>query len=269
MEYITTRIFFRESERGGIKLGRKKKVSRSQMRKAKDRWKSKEWYNIYAPVMFNKTEIGTTMSNDAHNVVGRTLDATLHEIMGDFSKIHIKLKFKINDVVGSDAYTKFIGHCLTSDYIRRLTRRKRSKMDAVFDVLTKDGYLVRVKPLAMTEHRIQSSQKRAIRDKMKEVVEGFARENVMSEFVKGMVFGKLPVEIFRVCKKIYPMKRIEIRKSEILKAPLSTPDEGLEEETPEESDNEAVEGAEADAVAAVEELMEDEVEPDVEIAQEE
>ena len=239
-------------------MGKKKKVSRSQMRKAKDRWKSKEWYNIYSPVMFNKSEIGNTMGSDAQHILGRTLDATLHEITGDFSKIHIKLKFKINDVIGSDAYTRFIGHCLTSDYIRRLTRRKRSKMDAVFDVLTKDGYLVRVKPLAMTEHRIQSSQKRAIRDKMKEVVEGFAGENIMSEFVKGMVFGKLPVEIFRVCKKIYPMKRIEIRKSEILRAPASTPDEGLEEETPEEPGEEPVEESEVDA-AVVEGELEEEV----------
>ena len=238
-------------------MGKKKKVSRSQMRKAKDRWKSKEWYNIYSPVMFNKSEIGNTMGSDAQHILGRTLDATLHEITGDFSKIHIKLKFKINDVIGSDAYTRFIGHCLTSDYIRRLTRRKRSKMDAVFDVLTKDGYLVRVKPLAMTEHRIQSSQK-TLGDKMKEVVEGFAGENIMSEFVKGMVFGKLPVEIFRDCKKIYPMKRIEIRKSEILRAPASTPDEGLEEETPEEPGEEPVEESEVDA-AVVEGELEEEV----------
>ena len=247
-------------------MGKKKKVSRSQMRKAKDRWKSKEWFNIYAPVMFNKTEIGTTMGSDAQYIVGRTLDATLHEITGDFSKIHVKLKFKINEVVGNDAYTKFIGHCLTSDYIRRLTRRKRSKMDAVFDVLTKDGYLVRVKPLAMAEHRVQSSQKRAIREKMKEVVEGFARENVMSEFVKGMVLGKLPVEIFRVCKKIYPMKRIEIQKSEIRKAPASTPDEGLEGEILERAEDE--EGVEEDAPVAPEELVE-EVAADIESDHEE
>ena len=212
-------------------MGRKKKVARSQVRKAKDRWKSKKWYSIYAPVMFNKAEIGTTLSNDPKDVVGRSLESTLHELTGDFSKIHIKLRFKISDLVGTDAQTWFVGHSLTSDYIRRLTRRKRSKMDAVFDVLTKDGYMIRVKPLAMTEHRIQTSQKKAIREQMKGVVEKFAGENIMSEFVKGMLLGKLPVEIFHACKKIYPMKRIEIRKSEVLKRPESTPEEELEEET--------------------------------------
>jgi len=203
--------------------------------------------------MFNRSEIGATISNDPKTIVGRTLEATLHDLTGDFSKIHIKLKFKINQLSGTDAHTKFIGHGLTSDYIRRLTRRKRSKMDAVFDVLTKDGYLVRVKPLAMTEHRIQTSQKRAIRERMHGVVREFAKENIMSEFVKGMVFGKLPVEIFHACKKVYPMKRIEIRKSEILKSPASTPDEGLEEEiVTEGEDAENREDAEPEAPVEIE-----------------
>ena len=118
----------------------------------------------------------------------------------------------------------------------------------------------------MTEHRIQSSQKRAIRERMKEVVEGFARENIMSEFVKGMVFGKLPVEIFRVCKKIYPMKRIEIRKSEILRAPASTPDEGMEEEKPEEEQGEQGEEEVTGEVAEADAVVMAAVEPEEEIA---
>ena len=211
-------------------MGRRKKSARGQVRKAKDRWKSKKWYGVYAPVMFNKTEIGATFTNDPENLIGRTMEATMHELTGDFSKIHIKLKFKINNISGTEAHTYFMGHSLTSDYIRRLTRRKRSKMEAVIDVTTKDGYIVRVKPLAMTEHRIQTSQKRAIRSRMEEVVKKFAMENIMSEFIKGMAFGKLPVEIFHACKKVYPMKRIEIRKSEIIRRPASTEEEGLEDE---------------------------------------
>lgn len=229
-------------------MGRRKKSARGQVRKAKDRWKSKTWYGVYAPVMFNKTEIGATCTNDPENLIGRTMEATMHELTGDFSKIHIKLKFKVNNISGTEAHTYFMGHSLTSDYIRRLTRRKRSKMEAVIDVTTKDGYLVRVKPLAMTEHRIQTSQKRAIRCHMEEVVKKFATENIMSEFIKGMTFGKLPVEIFHACKKVYPMKRIEIRKSEIIRRPVSTLDEGLEEE--ENSDEaEGSEGSEEEIIS--------------------
>jgi len=226
-------------------LGRKKKSARGQVRKAKDKWKSKTWYGVYAPVMFNKTEIGATCTNDPKNLIGRTIEATMHELTGDFSKIHIKLKFKIDNISGTEAHTYFMGHSLTSDYIRRLTRRKMSKMDSVIDVTTKDGYLVRVKPLAMAEHRIQTSQKKAIRNHMEEVVKKFAMENIMSEFIKGMAFGKLPVEIFHACKKVYPMKRIEIRKSEIIRRPASTLDEGLEEE---ESSDEG-EGSEEEIIS--------------------
>ena len=65
--------------------------------------------------------------------------------------MHVKLKFKITEIDGFDAQTVFIGQDLTSDYIRRLTRRKRTKTDHVIDIATKDGYIVRVKPMSITE----------------------------------------------------------------------------------------------------------------------
>ena len=76
--------------------------------------------------------------------------------------MHVKLKFKVTEVNGFDAHTVFIGQDLTSDYISRLTRRKRTKTDHVIDVRTKDGYLVRVKPMSITEKSIQASQETAV-----------------------------------------------------------------------------------------------------------
>jgi len=144
----------------------KKASTKAASRKVKDRWKAKEWYKIYAPRMFNQAQLGETPSADATNLIGRTTEATVHDINGDFSKMHVKLKFKVQDINGFDAHTVFIGQDLTSDYIRRLTRRKRTKTDHVIDVRTKDGYLIRVKPMSITEKRIQSSQETALRTMM-------------------------------------------------------------------------------------------------------
>jgi small subunit ribosomal protein S3Ae len=133
--------------------------------------------------------------------------------------MHVKLRFKINDVKGTNAHTKFIGHDLTSDYIRRQTRRKRSKMDGVYDVSTKDGYLIRVKPMAFAEKRIQTSQQYAIRKVMFNVIKEAAMDKTIGEFVHIMIYGELPNSIFKMCKPIYPIKRVEIRKSEIIEEP--------------------------------------------------
>jgi len=193
-----------------------KKASRTDARKVKDRWKSKGWYNIYAPEAFGGSVIGETLADEPTKIDGRVTTITLQDITGDFSQMHIKLSFKVDRIVGTDAHTRFVGHDLTSDYVRRLTRRKHSKMDGVYDVTTLDGWRIRVKPMAITERRIKTSQQEAIRISMSEVVNETAGKATLPELIKSMISGEMSKSIFRKCKPIYPIKRIEIRKSEVI-----------------------------------------------------
>ena len=94
----------------------------------KDKWKSKSWYNVMAPDMFKRAKIAEALSDEPEKLVGRVAEVTAQDVTGDFSKMHIKLKFKVNDVRGTDAHTYFIGHDMTSDYVRRMTRRRKSKV---------------------------------------------------------------------------------------------------------------------------------------------
>ncbi len=215
-------------------MGRKKKVNRAQMRKAKSKWKAKSWYMVYAPELFGKAEIGQCLAREPETLIGRNLEPTLNDLNGDFSKSHIKPKFKITDVSGNQAFTMFIGHRLTSDYTRRLTYRRSSKIDGIFNVTNKDGCQMRVKLVATTRNRIQTSQKKALRQIMEEIIMKKAKKSISSDFIKDMLDGNLSKDIFYACKKLYPLKRIEFRRSELVKSPTSTPDEGIdldEEET--------------------------------------
>jgi small subunit ribosomal protein S3Ae len=179
--------------------------------------------------MFEGVQIGESLADDPEKLKGRIMDVTLQQLTGDFSKMHVKLFFRINNISGSDAQSNFIGHALTSDYIRRLTRRKRSKMDGIYDALTKDGFTIRVKPFAVTEKRIQTSQQRAIRFIMQDVIEKEASEKLVSEFIRVMLSGELSSKIFKESKPIYPIKRVEIRSSEIIGIPEHGPEMKLPE----------------------------------------
>jgi small subunit ribosomal protein S3Ae len=181
--------------------------------------------------MFDAVKVTETLADDPAKLHGRIAECTVQDLTADFSKAHIKLYFQINDVKGLDAYTKFVGHDLTSDYIRRQTRRKRSKMDGVYDVRTKDGYLLRVKPMAIAEKRIQNSQQSSIRRIMGQTLASTAKDKLLSEFVRNIISGDMASTLFKACKPIYPIKRIEIRQSEILEEPEpvavgETPPEG-------------------------------------------
>jgi small subunit ribosomal protein S3Ae len=197
----------------------KKEQQRPSARKVKDKWRAKEWYKVFAPEMFGGQQIAETFSADPSLLEGRVVSVALQDITGDFSKMHIKLNLRINRVAGFEAHTEFVGHDLTSDYIRRLTRRKHSKMDGVFEARTKDGYVMKVKPMAITEKRIQTSQQKAIRHLMSNVVSTAASKQTMSELVKDVLSGDMAKNIFKECKPVYPIRKIEIRRTEITVIP--------------------------------------------------
>ena len=216
--------------------------ARAAAKKVKDKWRAKEWYKVHAPDMFSKMQLGETPSDLPEHVMGRIAEATVQDLTGDFSKMHIKLKFKVHDVRGLDAFTLYDGHTLTSDYVRRLTRRKRTKTDAVVDVTTKDGWEVRIKPMAVSEQRIQASQETAIRNIMKDSVVKVASESTIGELVRKMIMGDMAKAISDASKVIVPVKRIEIGKSEVIKAgrppepgeePIVAPEQPAPEPEPE------------------------------------
>ncbi len=192
-----------------------KKV-KTASRKIKDKWKAKEWYKIHAPRMFNEVEIGDTPAIEVETLYGRTVDVTVQELTGDFSKQHIKMKFQITGVDGHDAKTSFIGHELTSDYVRRLTRRKKTKTDHVVDVETKDGYVLRIKTMSIADKRIQSSQEEGMRRCIADALNEMGKENDLSNMIKLIVSGDMGRNVAKACHVVIPIKRIEIRKSEVL-----------------------------------------------------
>jgi len=188
-----------------------KKQNRAASRKVKDRWKSKEWYNVLAPQMFNLARIGETLSSEPDTVVGRIAIVTLQDLTGDFSKAHLKLKFKVRDLRGYDAYTEFIAHDMANDYVRRLSRRHRSKVDNVVDIKTVDNYILRIKTMAVIDRRMQASQRTGIRNITTETLKEFTKNKTLADVVKAMITGELSRILASKCKPIVPIKRMEIR----------------------------------------------------------
>ena len=224
--------------------------TRGSSRKVKDKWKSKEWYKLHAPRMFNEAEIGETPSADPAFILGRTVEVTVQELTGDYSKMNIKLKFKVTDVDGYDAKTVFVGHELTSEYVRRLTRRKKTKTDHVVDVTTKDGFVLRVKPMSIADRRIQSSQEDAMRRILAETLIQMGKDNNLSDLIKAIISGDMSKDLAKACRVIIPIKRIEIRKTEVLSEGEGEPESIMETVAPAEEEAEEEAPAEEPAEEA-------------------
>jgi len=202
------------------KLSAKARVA---ARKQRDKWKNKRWFTIRAPRHpWDFKRIGETIGESDEHIMGRIYEMTQQEFNGDFTKMHVLLRFRVTDVVGQDALTTFVGHAHQSDHTRRQIRRYRGKIDDVVDVVTTDGFLVRMKPLMITERRCQTSVKQAMRAKSAEIIRAFAAKSNYSKLQEAMLGGDLENEIRNAVKAIYPCRNVVIRKSQLLQIGVVT-----------------------------------------------
>lgn len=199
--------------------------ARQAARRTKDRWKSKQWYKVTAPAAFNSAVLAETLADETEKLATRTVETPLSDLTGDLKMSHIKLLFQVKEVVDNNAKTEFVGHTMTSDYLRRLTRRGNSKIPAVFDLQTKDGSRVRVKPFAISERRAQTTQAQEIRRIMQRLLQESAEKNNLGGFLQDILVGDLNARIFKEARKVHPLRRIELAKTEILAAPTIEVDE--------------------------------------------
>ena len=186
---------------------------RKQMKRRVEGWKTKSWYNIYAPDIFDKAYIGNTVANDPEMLVGRVMQTSLGEMTNDYSRQHIKMRFKVRDVAGDAGYTNFIGHEVTRDYLRSLVKRRTSRIDTLVLVTSKDGKKLRVTTSCFTISRANLAQAHAIRKTVEEFMVAKAAEMEYDHLAKYIVIGEAARDLFKVIKTIYPTRRVEVIKT--------------------------------------------------------
>jgi small subunit ribosomal protein S3Ae len=189
-------------------------------RRTVDKWSAKELYQIYSPPGFLEGDekiVGETVADDPDKIIGRVIEVSLADLINDYLKMHIKLDFQITEVTGNVARTRFKGHTFARDYLRFLVRRRRTRIDSISTVKTKDGVPFRITATGFTLHRSKTSKKDAIRREMLNIVKARAEELDSLEFIRETTNGKLGSQIYFQCKSIYPLKGVEVQKSRILK----------------------------------------------------
>ncbi len=178
-------------------------------------------YTIYSPEYFGYKEIGTTWAYSPEQVIGRTIWVSLYTLTGDFSQQHLLIRFKIVRVKDTIAETVFYGHEYGREFVRSLVRRGTSRIDMITNLVTKDGFHLRVQSTAFTYNRIgrHSWKAKTIRKIMKEILEKAASELALSQLSQEMVLGKTASDIYQQAKKITALRHVGIIKSKVLHIP--------------------------------------------------
>jgi len=188
-------------------------------RKIKDKWKEKKWVSVSAPDSFNNVHIADIPITDEEKAKGRVIEVTLFDILkGDPSQYQYKLYFQIDKVVGEKATTIFKRYEYAKEFLRSLIRRGSSKINFVIDTKTKDGYIFRIKVLALSHRELNSSRKHALRLVARKIIEKTVPNMTIDEFVQASCYNKINSDIMAAAKKIIHLRHVGLEKVKLVRS---------------------------------------------------
>jgi len=186
--------------------------------RVKDKWREKRWVTVQAPDSFNNVPIAYVPITDDENAVGRVLEVTLYDILkGDPSQHQYKIYFQINKVEGDKASTIFKRYEYSKEFLRSLVRRGSSKINFIIDIKTKDGYIFRIKLLALTHRQLNTSRQHALRLIARDVINKTIPEMTIDQFVQATCYSKINSDIMAAFKKVIRVRHVGLEKVKLIR----------------------------------------------------
>lgn len=186
--------------------------------RVKDKWREKKWVTVSAPDSFNNVPIAYVPITDDENAVGRVLEVTLYDILkGDPSQHQYKIYFQINKVEGDKATTIFKRYEYSKEFLRSLVRRGSSRINFIIDIKTKDGYIFRIKILALTHRQLNTSRKHALRLIAKDVINNTIPQMTIDQFVQATCYSKINSDIMAAFKKVIRVRHVGLEKVKLIR----------------------------------------------------
>jgi len=186
--------------------------------RVKDKWREKRWVSVSAPESFNNVPLAYVPITDDENASGRILEVTLYDILkGDPSQHQYKIYFQIDKVDGDKASTIFKRFEYSKEFLRSLVRRGSSKINFIIDIKTKDGYIFRIKVIALTHRQLNTSRKHALRLITRDIINKTVPEMTIDQFVQATCYSKINSDIMAAFKKVIKVRHVGLEKVKLIR----------------------------------------------------
>jgi len=139
-----------------------------------------------------------------------------------------KIKLIVDQTEGRQAVTSFYGVDMTRDELSSLIKKRKTLIEAIQDTKTADGYVIRVFVIAFTRESpnqksktnyAQSSQQKAIRRKMNEIIAKEISKANATDVLKLFTSEVVEKRITKEVSHIYPVKNVKVRKIKVIQRP--------------------------------------------------
>jgi len=181
-----------------------------------DKWKKKKQFKLISPKLFGTSEFGETIATKPEQLIGRMIKLNLGILTNQIRNKNAEAFLRISKVEGSNAYTDFVGFQIKNSYLRRLFKRKTSKVELIENWTTKDKLKIKIKFVAVTYGKQEVSKVKAIRKELYGFMENFVKENSIDKILELCLDSKrLFSPLLPKLKKISRISATEVEKVKV------------------------------------------------------
>jgi len=200
------------------KMTEKKGLKKMSQAQSVKRWKGKDWFDILTPPEFGSKVLYQTPSTDPASLIGRNINVPVSEVTGERSKYFVWLKLKIADVKGSNAQTIPNGMQCMNEYLSRIVRKRKDKIEITHVVKTKDGWKIRIKPLLIMSRNVSSSVRTDVINNANAFIDDNTKKMTFNDLIQEVIKGSFQIRMKKQLNKVYPVRFSEIGRIKVLEA---------------------------------------------------
>jgi ribosomal protein S3AE len=182
----------------------KKRVARQSVKK-------KKWFPIVSPKLLGEKPIGETYLEEPELAVGKTIKINLMQVTGEIKAQNVNSKYEIVEFRENVLRTKITDYTYLNSSLKRLVRRRMTKVDDSLVIMTKDDVKVRIKPLVLTRGKVSKSLESAFRAAVRKLVIEAVGKKTYEELFADVIKNRLQIEIKNSIMKLSPIKTVIIR----------------------------------------------------------
>ena len=184
------------------------------VQKGAEKWKMKQWFDVYAPKAISTDVIGSIPAADEKSVTGRIMKVSLSWITHNPNHAFATVGLKITSANGNVANTEIDYLAQQYSYLHSLVKRRADVVYTHDIVKDREGDTITLKLLVTTRIRVAKMTKSMIRKTVHAFVTEYVSKLSKEEFLKALVANDLQNETAKKFGTTAPIAKVEIRKVE-------------------------------------------------------
>ncbi len=166
--------------------------------------------------MFSSKQIGETYLANAQTALGRHMTINLKDLTDSFRDQTKYVQLQLVDFKDQQFSTAITGFHIIPSSVKRMVRKKTSRLDTVFTVTTKDKKEVLIKGIVIALFNSNRSVGTTLRAKMQEVLTQSAAKQGYDQFVNEIITGKMRMYLKRQLKGVHPVREAIVRQFKVV-----------------------------------------------------